>query len=204
MTDVRSEEAAVVRLGDVYVTQDPKRGMHASEFQRMVYDLVCLRDNALHVDIDVSQLCIAICAQYYTLQGTENTTAWLSCADFLGLAQRWQQVQETAIVRRALCGGVLCNLHTPALIEHISLLRECRRQSAAANGLADQEDASTAFTGADKAITGVAVEQEEQMREFTDAFKTSPAVIHAATKRMHEKSATSAKKACLLCASMHL
>ena len=207
MTDARSEDPAkraVVRLGNLYVTQNPERGMHATEFQQMVYDLVCLRDNALHVEIDVSQLCTAICAQYYTLQGTEPApTAWLSCEDFVGLAQTWQQVQETAVVGHALCGGVLSNLHTPGLIEAISHLRTCRRS--AANGLADPNT----ITGANKAIAGVAVEQEEQMREFTDAFKHSHAVVHAASKRMHEKPVprqvhASAKNARLFCASMHL
>jgi len=207
MTDARSEDPAkraVVRLGNLYVTQNPERGMHATEFQQMVYDLVCLRDNALHVEIDVSQLCTAICAQYYTLQGTEPApTAWLSCEDFVGLAQTWQQVQETAVFGHALCGGVLSNLHTPGLIEAISHLRTCRRS--AANGLADPNT----ITGANKAIAGVAVEQEEQMREFTDAFKHSHAVVHAASKRMHEKPVprqvhASAKNARLFCASMHL
>lgn len=175
MTD--EHNAALLRLGNCYVTLNPAMGMHASELKQMVYDLVCLRDNTLHVDMDVSQLCAAICAEYYTSKGTENTpSAWLHSADFYALAQRWQQVQKTAGVRRALCGGVLCNLHTPGLTEIISDLRD-RRLSAAADGL----------SGAERAITGVAKEQEEQMREFA----TSVSVIHAATKRMHEKSVPS-------------
>jgi len=175
MTD--EHNAALERLGNFYVTLNPAMGIHASELKQMVYDLVCLRDNTLHVDMDVSQLCAAICAEYYTSKGTENTpSAWLHSADFYALAQRWLRVQKTAGVRRALCGGVLCNLHTPGLTEIISDLRD-RRLSAAADGL----------SGAERAITGVAKEQEEQMREFA----TSVSVIHAATKRMHEKSVPS-------------
>ena len=165
-------EHPALALGNLYATQNPAFGMHASEFQQMVYDLLCLRDDAVHVNIDLPQLCANMRAQFSP--GIDDTsTVWLSCADFLTLAQHWQQVQEGPAVARALSGGLLRSLNSPDLIQDIYRLHD-RRRSAAAN--------RQPFA---RAITVVAAEQEEALRDFTETFTKSVAVLHASTTRMY-------------------